>query len=144
MMTAPPKDSIHSGVVTLRSLNLCMFLVELNVDDFGAADAGNAYLMDFTKEKLYIIAGPVFGDRKGCLLIMVKALLYGLQTSGARWHELFADTLMDIGFYPCKADPDVWMKDCGTHYCESVCIYVDILAHVTKHTNLFFQELRRC
>jgi hypothetical protein len=118
-----------------------MFLGELNGLDVDAADVGNAYLMAYTKEKLYIIAGPGFGDRQGCWLVIVKAL-YGLWTSGARWHEFFADTLMDMNFYPCKADPDVWMKeDCGTHY-EFVCVYVDDLACVMSHPNLFFQELR--
>jgi hypothetical protein len=82
-MTAPPKDSIYSGVVTLRSLILCMFLGELNGLDVDAADVGNAYLMAYTKEKLFIIAGPKFGVLQGCLLIIVKAL-YGLRTSGAR------------------------------------------------------------
>ncbi len=139
-MTAPPKDSVYSGVVTLRSLRLCMFLGELNGLNVDAADVGNAYLMAYTKEKLYIIAGPEFGDIQGSLLVIVKAL-YGLRTSGARWHEFFADTLMDMGFYPCKADPDVWMRDCGTHY-EFVCVYVDDLACVMSYPNLFFEELR--
>ena len=58
-----------------------------------------------------------------------------------RWHEFFADTLLGMGFYPCKADPDVWMKDCGTHY-EYVCVYVDDLACVMIDPGLFFQELR--
>jgi hypothetical protein len=141
-MTAPPKDSIYSGVVTLRSLRLCMFLGELNGLDVDAADVGNAYLlMTYTKEKLYIIAGPEFGDRQGWLLIIVKAI-YGLRTSGARWHEFFADTLMDMGFYPCKADPDVWMKDCGTHY-EFVCTCADNLTCIMACPRLFFQELSR-
>jgi hypothetical protein len=47
---------------------------------------------------------------------------------------------MDMGFHPCKADPDVWMKDCGTQY-EFFCIYVDDLACI-KQGNIFFQELR--
>ena len=140
-MTDPPKDSVYSGVVTLRSLRLCMLLGELNGLNVAAADLGNAYLMAYTKEKLYIIAGPEFGDLQGCLLVIVKAL-YGLRTSGARWHEFFADTLSDMGFYPCKADPDVWMKDCGTHY-EFVCVYVDDLACIMLHPDLFFQELER-
>jgi hypothetical protein len=113
----------------------------LNGLDVDAADVGNAYLMAYTKEKLFIIAGPEFGDLQGCLLIIVKAL-YGLRTSGARWHEFFADTLMDMGLYPCKADPDVWMKDSGTHY-EFVCVYVDDLACIMAYPHLFFQELRR-
>jgi hypothetical protein len=98
-MTAPPKDSVYSEVVTLRSLRLCMFLGELNGLDVDAADVGNAYLMAYTKEKLFIIAGPELGDLQGCLLIIVKAL-YGLRTSGARWHAFFADTLMDMEYYP--------------------------------------------
>jgi hypothetical protein len=73
-MTAPPKDSIYSGVVTLRSLRLCMFLGELNHLDIDAPDVGNAYLMTYTKEKRYIIAGPTFGGCQGCLFIIVKAL----------------------------------------------------------------------
>jgi hypothetical protein len=47
-MHVPSKDnSIYSGVVTLRSLRLCMFLGELNGLDMNAADVGNAYLMAF-------------------------------------------------------------------------------------------------
>jgi hypothetical protein len=115
-MTAPPKDSVYSGVVTLRSLRICIFLAKLNVLDVHAADIGNAYLKAFTKELVYIIAGPEFGDRQGNVLIIVKALYYGLCTSGARFHEKFSDTLKDMGFTPSFADPDVWMKPCGTHY----------------------------
>jgi hypothetical protein len=99
-MTTPPKDS------SLRSLRLCIFLWERNGLDVDAADVGNAYLMAYTKDKLYIITVPKSGDRQECLLIIVKAL-YGIQTSGARWHEFFADTLMDMGFYPCKVNPNV-------------------------------------
>jgi hypothetical protein len=129
-MTVPPEDSIYSRVVTLRSLRgLDMFLGELNGLDVDATDVGNVYLMNFTKEKLFIIAGPKFGDCQGCLLIIVvKALLYGLcTTSGARCHEFFTDTHMDMRFYHCKANPDVWMKDSGTQY-EFVWGYMDDLA----------------
>jgi hypothetical protein len=139
-LTAPPKDSVYSGVGTLRSLQLCMFLTELNGLKVEAADIGNAYLETYTKEKLYIIAGYEFGDRQGNVLVIVKAL-YGLRTSGARFHEKFADTLKDMGFNPCKADQDVWMKDCTTHY-EYICVWVDDLAVMMKDPNLFFAGLR--
>jgi hypothetical protein len=61
-LTAPPKDSVYSGVVTIRSLHLCMFLAELNGLKVEATDVGNAYLEAYTKEKLYIIAGSEFGE----------------------------------------------------------------------------------
>jgi hypothetical protein len=140
-LTAPPKDSVYSGVVTLRSLRLCMLLAELNGLKVEAADVGNAYLEAYTKEKLYVIAGPEFGDRQGNVMVIVKAL-YGLRTSGARFHEKFADTLLSMKFRPCKADPDVWMKDCGTHY-EYVCVYVDDLAVMMKDPSEFFADLKQ-
>jgi hypothetical protein len=60
-------------------------------------------------------AGPEFGRLEGHLLVIVHAL-YGLCTSGARWHARLADVLQALHFYPCKAETDVWMKDGGTHY----------------------------
>ena len=73
------------------------------------ADIGNAYLEAMTKEKLYIIGGPEFGDMKGHVLIISRAF-YGLRTSGLRWHERLADCLQDIGFVPCKIEPDIWLR----------------------------------
>jgi hypothetical protein len=50
----------------------------------------------------YIIAGPEFGQLEGHYLIIIKAL-YGIQTSGLRWHERFADCLRNEGFSPWPA-----------------------------------------
>jgi hypothetical protein len=41
---------------------------------------------------------------------------------------------------PCKADPDVWMKDCGTHF-EYVLVYVDDLVFIGKKSQAFFVSL---
>jgi hypothetical protein len=76
-------------------------------------------------EQNYIIAGPEFGQLEGHYLIIVKAL-YGLRTSGLRWHEHFADCLRNEGFSPCKAEPDIWMRLNGNLY-EYVATYVDDL-----------------
>ena len=84
--------------------------------DAWATDIGNAYLESFTQEKVYIVAGPEFGDRQGHVLIIRKAL-YGLKSSGLRWSERCAQCLRDMGYFPCRAERDVWMKDCGDH-CE--------------------------
>lgn len=105
-----------------------------------AGDIGNAYLEAKTKEKVYITAGPEFGEDEGCIMIIEKAL-YGLRSSGARFHEKLADTLRALGFKPSKADPDVWMKDCVTHY-EYVCCYVDDLLAVMKNPQAFYDTLQ--
>ena len=102
-------------------------------------DVGNAYLEAFTKELVCFIAGPAFGELEGHTLIIVKAL-YGLRTSGARYHERFADTLRDLGFKPCKNEPDLWMRDAGDHY-EYVCVYVDDLLAIMKEPEKFFKTL---
>ena len=108
-LTDIPVDSVYSGVVSLRGIRLILFLAELNQIPVWGADIGNAYLEAMTKEKLYIIAGPEFGDLKGHILIISRAL-YGLRTSGLRWHERLADCLKDVGFTPCKIEPDIWLR----------------------------------
>jgi len=59
-----------------------------------------------TKEKVYIVGGPEFGELEGHTLLINKAL-YGLRSSGLRWQEQLADTLRDMGFVPSKAEEDI-------------------------------------
>jgi hypothetical protein len=68
-------------------------------------------------------------------MVVIKDL-YGLYTSGACFHEKFADTLLVMQFFPCKADPDVWMMDCDTCY-KYVCVHVDDLAIMMKEPSAF-------
>jgi hypothetical protein len=105
-----------------------------------AADVGNAYLEAKTKERNAFIAGKEFGPLAGHCLLIDKAL-YGLRTSGARFHEKFADTLRNLGFTPSYADPDVWLRDAGDVY-EYVCVYVDDLLVAMKDPTSFMQALQ--
>jgi len=130
-LTEAPLESVYSGVVSLRGIRVLAFLSELNNMELWATDIGNAYLEAETKEKLYIVAGPEFGELQGHILIFQKAL-YGLKTSGKRWHERLADVLTEIGFKPCKAEPDIWLRKRGDKY-EYVGVYVDDLAIVSKY-----------
>ena len=93
----------------MRGLRLLIFLAELNNFELWSTDIGNAYLEATTNERVYIIAGLEFDDRQGHTLIIFKAL-YGLRSSGLRWHERFADCLRAMGFSPCIAEPDIWMR----------------------------------
>jgi hypothetical protein len=89
-----------------------LFLAGLNHFKLWSTDIGNAYLEAYTSEKVFIIASPQFGEREGHILIISKAL-YGLQSSGARWHDRFAVCIREIHFFPCKAEPDIWMRKKG-------------------------------
>jgi len=122
-LTDIPLESVYSGVVSLHGLRIVLFLAELNHLETWATDIGNAYLEAQTREKVYIIAGPEFGELEGHVLV----IRYGLCTSGLRWHECFADCLREMGFTPSKAEPDIWLCPNGSKY-EYIAVYVDDLA----------------
>ena len=109
-LTPEPVENIYSGVVSLRHLRIVIFLGELNNFELWGADIGNSYLDAYTHEKLFIIAGPVFEELEGFILIFNKAL-YGLKSSGKRWAQRFYDIIKDMRFMPSKADPCIWMRE---------------------------------
>jgi len=140
-LTDTPIESVYSSVVSLKGLRLVLFLAELNGLQAWATDIGNAYLEAKTKEKVYIVAGPEFGDKQGHILVFNKAL-YGLKSSGLRWHERFADTLRDMGFAPSRAENDIWMRRVGNVY-EYIATYVDDLAICSKDPQAIVDHLTK-
>lgn len=110
------------------------------------ANIGNAYLNAECREKIYMTAGPEFGSDEGKTVIIVRAL-YGLKSSGAAWRAHLAQSMSDIGFKPCQADPDVWMrgavKENGNKYYEYVLIYVDDLLVCSRKPDLIMQTLSK-
>ena len=44
------------------------------------------------------------------------------------------------GFFPCKAEPDIWMRPAGDHY-EYVAVYVDDLAFAVDNPQQFVDNL---
>ena len=138
-MTEANKEDSYSGVVSLKSMRLAMLVGEMNGLSSMVGDIGNAYLESFTREKVCFIAGSEFGPLEGHTFQIIKAL-YGLRTSGARFHEKLADTLRTEGFVPSLADPDLWLRDAGDCY-EYVCVYVDDLMAVMKDPAEFFRRL---
>jgi hypothetical protein len=139
-LTGIPLDSVYSGVVSLRGIRTLIFLAKLNNLDTWATDIGNAYLEAVTSEKLFIIAGPEFGEQQGHILIIYKAL-FGLMTSGLRWHDQFADVLRALGFAPCIAEPDIWMRGDGIIW-EYIAVYDDDLALAMKDPQNFVNKLK--
>ncbi|MGH3054668.1 MAG: reverse transcriptase domain-containing protein, partial [Gaiellaceae bacterium] len=127
-VTDPPTSHTYSSVVSRDSIRIALLVAALNDLDILAADIGNAYLNATTKEKVYTTAGREFGSRQGQSVLIVRAL-YGLKTSGAAWRAHLAQTLRDMNYLPCLADPDVWMRRCtkpdGFEYYEYLLVYVD-------------------
>ena len=123
--TSTPTDSTYSGVVSLQGIRLVTFLAELNDMELWGTDIGNAYLESYTTEKVCFVAGEEFGELAGHTMMMVKAQ-YGLKSSGKCWHDKLFEVLKSMGFFPSKAEPDIWMRNAGDHY-EYIATYVDDL-----------------
>ena len=97
-----------------------------------------------TIKKVYTIAGPEFGEDEGKIALIVRAL-YGLKGSGAAWHAHFAQHLTNLGFIPCKSDPDVWRRPAtkkdGTTYYKYMLVYVDDLLAVSESPMPILKQL---
>ena len=142
-LTPDPVESIYSGVVSLRSLRITIFLSELNNLELWGADIGNAYLEATTDEKVFILAGPEFQELQGHILIIHKAL-YGLKSSGLRWAQKLHDIMIDMDYKPSKADPCVWMKPNINKKCyEYIAIYVDDLLIASQNPKEFIDTLKQ-
>ncbi|KAI2498409.1 Reverse transcriptase (RNA-dependent DNA polymerase) [Fragilaria crotonensis] len=112
----------------IDSVRLALTIAALNGIKVMACDIQNAYLTADCREKIWTRAGPEFGSEAGTIFIVKKAL-YGLKSAGAAFRSLLADTLMDIGYRPTKADPDAWLRPAvkpdGFQYYEMTLCYVD-------------------
>ena len=139
-LTGTPLESVYSGIVSLRGLRLVIFLAELNKLKILATDVVNAYLEADTREKVYIIAGPEFGEREGHTLVIKKAL-YGLKLSGKMWGKRCSDIFLSMDFVPSRTEDDIWMRDKGEHY-EYIARYVDDLAIASKNPKDIVDELQ--
>jgi hypothetical protein len=82
--------------------------------------------VEHSNDKVYIIAGPEYGNLEGSLFIIHKAL-FGLRSSGLHWNEGFSLALRADGFVPCNASPDIWMRENEETY-EHIGFYVDGVA----------------
>jgi Reverse transcriptase (RNA-dependent DNA polymerase) len=134
--TTEVPDSLitYASVVSRDSVRIALTIAALNDLKVMACDIQNAYLTADCREKIWTVAGPEFGSEAGTIFLIKKAL-YGLKSAGAAFRSLLADTLMDTGYKPTKADPDVWLrpavKSNGFEYYEMVLCYVDDILSIS-------------
>jgi hypothetical protein len=88
---------------------LLQTLAALNDLDVRMADIENAYLTAPITEKVWTVLGPEFGDNSGKSALIVRAL-YGLKSAGSALRNHLAKCMKHLGWHPCRADRDLWMK----------------------------------
>jgi hypothetical protein len=127
--TDTPHEMPYASVVSRESVRIALALAALNDLDVKMADIKNAYLMAPITEKVWNVIGPEFGDDAGKRALIVRAL-YGLKSAGADFRNHLAECMKHLGWHPCRADSDLWMKaetrpDDGFLYWAYILIYVD-------------------
>jgi len=149
-MTNPPTSITYSSVVSRDIVRIAFLLAALNDVDLLATDIGNAYLNAPAREKVYTTAGPEFGPELVGKSVLIVRALYGLKSSGAAWRAHLANTLQQLGYKSCLADPDVWyrpaVKENGFKYYEYVLVYVDdllVLSHQGDKTMKALEDFYR-
>ena len=135
-----PDEDIYSGVVGIEFVR-CLFLFAARGGlKVIATDVGNAYLNGINREKVYVLAGEEFGEEYANKYLIIAKSLYGLKTAAARFHEHLSKRLRKLGFYPSKADVNLWMRDMGDHY-EYIATYVDDLMIASKNPQVIIDYL---
>jgi len=123
----------QATVVKTLSVRLLDIIADAWNKQVLTGDIGNAFIQLNTKEKIFTKFGSKFGDLKGCIAIIVRAL-YGLTTSAERFRTKFADLLRSIGFKSSRYDRDVWVIPCpsGNGY-DYICTHVDDFKIIADH-----------
>ena len=134
--TEPPATVTYASVVSRESVRIALLLAALNDVEVKTADIENAYITAPCSEKIWTVLGPEFGPDAGKKAFVVRAL-YGLKSAGASFRNHLADCMRHLGFTPCLADPDLWLKAAekpdGSAYYAYVLLYVDdvmVIHHV--------------
>ena len=107
-------------------------------------DIGNAYLNTNTEEKIYTCSGAKFEFvgimDEGPLLEVVKTL-YGLLTSGNRWHAHLSHTLRAMSFKTTFFKPDFWIR--GHEWgCDYIGIHTNDVLVVSVNPISIFNKLK--
>jgi hypothetical protein len=142
--TKPPSTLTYASVVSRDSVRIALTMAALHDLQVKTADIQNAYLTAPCREKVATVCGPEFGTRAGRTAI-IKRALYGLKSSGSAFRQHLADCMRHLGYLPCKADSDVWMKplqrDDGFKYYAYVLLYVDDVLCVHHDGMMALQEI---
>jgi hypothetical protein len=130
-VTESPHPSLtYASVVSRESVRIALTLAALNDLEVKASDIQNAYLTaPLLTEKIWTVCGPEFGEDQGKNAVVVRAL-YGLKSAGHDYGVHIAQCMVHLGYTPCEADRDVWMKpmvrpDDGHVYFAYALLYVD-------------------
>ena len=134
----------YASVVSRETVRIALTIAALHDLEVKAADIQNAYLTAPCLEKIWTKLGPEFGPDAGKRAIVVRAL-YGLSSAGASFTSHLASCMRHMKYTPCKADPDLWLKEDthpedGEKYYRYILLYSDDILSIGANAA---QELKK-
>ena len=144
-MTDVPPTITYASVVSRETVRIALTIAALNDLEVKVADILNAYVTAPVQEKIWTVLGPEFGEDQGKKAVLVRSL-YGLKSSGAAFRNHLADCMRHLGYQPCLADPDLWMKpmirpDDGAEYWAYILCYVDDVLSISHDADAVLKRL---
>ena len=101
-------SNVYSSTVKALTVRLLLIIAEKMQLSTITADIANAFCTAPSQEKVWAECGPEFGDREGQRAIIQRAL-YGMASASRSFHDFLGDLLLELGFVPSRADPDLWI-----------------------------------
>jgi hypothetical protein len=100
----------YASAVSRESVRIALTLAALNDLDVMMGYIDNAYLNAPITEKVWTELGPESGEDYGNRAFIARAL-YGLKSAGAAFRNHLESCMDHLGWKPCIADRDLWMKE---------------------------------
>lgn len=142
-LTKDIDGSNYAGIVSCDTVRIAFTYAALNGLDVCASDIRNAYIQAKSSEKHYIVCSPEFGENQGRRAIIVQSL-YGGKCAGRDYWLHLRDCMDYLGFFPCKADSDLWLRkgkrSNGEDYYKMVLLYVDDCLAIADNPHSILKE----
>ena len=123
-----PEHMTYATVVSRETVRIALTMAALQGLDVKTSDIQNAYLTAPCAEKIWTTLGREFGPDSGKKALVVRNL-YGLNSGHQSFSRHLSSCMKHMGYQPCRADPDLWLKqDCypdGEKYYRYILLYVD-------------------
>ena len=118
-----PREDCFASLVSTKAVRLGFILSQVQNLKCITSDVGNAFLIAFTCKKIFVVAGPEFGEYESKIMIMDK-VVYGTKTAALCFHEALSIRVRCIGFQPSQAEPDFWWQKTKANGFEYVACYL--------------------
>ena len=131
-----------STVMSMTSVRILFIQAQKDGQKILSGDLSNAYLHARTDQLVHTTLGKEWGADSGKTVLIVKAM-YGLRTSGRRFHLYVEKSMYEMGWQPSRGDRDVWMRyNKGSGRYDYVGFYVDDLLCIGKEPERIIDELK--